>query len=171
MGGYPLETLANVAEIVGATTIIIGLLFGWAQIREHRNHRRDLVAVDLMKSFYGQDFARAIHTIRSLPDGVSADDLRERGAHVEECAVVVAMTFETMGLLVFQRVAPFSLVRELAGGMVVVMWTKLSSWADTIREEQSQPSWAEWFQWLAEQVSDGSPQEEPAYVQFRNWRP
>ena len=77
-----------------------------------------------------------------------------------------------MGLLAYRNIAPFSLVKELAGGVTVVMWKKLSVWLETIREEQAQPSWAEWFQWLAEQlVKVQKPESLPAHLKFKDWRP
>jgi hypothetical protein len=76
-----------------------------------------------------------------------------------------------MGLLVFQRIAPFGLVVELAGGIIVVMWHKLGPWLNQIRVEQSQPSWAEWFQWLAQQCARHKSHGAPAYAKHVNWIP
>jgi hypothetical protein len=76
-----------------------------------------------------------------------------------------------MGLLVFERIAPFPLAVELVGGIVVVMWRKLQPWAEQIRIEQSQPSWAEWFQWLAMQCERHKNPQAPAYTQHRDWVP
>ncbi len=51
--------------------------------------------------------------------------------------------------------------------------TLLSRWLDDVRREQDQPSWAEWFQWLGEQLERESPCKEgaPAYQRFAGWRP
>ncbi|MFT6824475.1 MAG: hypothetical protein ACJA1Q_002284, partial [Pseudohongiellaceae bacterium] len=45
MTGLSLTTLANLAEIVGAGSIITGLLFGWFQIRQYRIQQRDAIAM------------------------------------------------------------------------------------------------------------------------------
>jgi hypothetical protein len=97
--------------------------------------------------------ADAITLIRALPDGVSAEELRRAGPETEQAAVRICMSFETMGLLVYRRIAPFDLVVELAGGITVMLWRKLGPWLEQIRIEQAQPSWAEWFQWLAQQCA------------------
>lgn len=76
-----------------------------------------------------------------------------------------------MGLMAFERIAPLELVEKLAGGLVVVMWRKLSPWLERVREEQSQPSWAEWFQWLAQQCERRKTAQEPAYTKHRDWKP
>ena len=124
-----------------------------------------------MRTFYNPDLANAVTLIRALPDHVPAEELRAGGPELERAAVLVSMTLETMGLLVFHRITPFNLVQELAGGMIVVMARKLSSWLETVREEQAQPSWAEWFQWLAALMESSNDESTPAYVKHRHWQP
>ena len=170
MFNLDLQTAANLAEVIGSFSIAAAIAFGTFQLREFRHRRRDSVAAELMRSFYSADLADAVSLLRSLPDGISAPELREQGPEYERSAVLVTTTFETMGLLTFRRIAPFSLVEELAGGMTVVMWRKVCKWLEAVREEQCQPSWAEWFQWLAEQMLEVKMEHEPAHVRHRNWR-
>jgi hypothetical protein len=166
-----LETIANVAQIIGAGTIITAVIFGSFQIREYRKRRQNMVAAELMRSFLSSDFARAVSLVRTLPEAISANDLRSRGPEYEQAAILITTTFETMGLLAFRNIAPFSLVQELAGGLIIVTWEKLSVWLNTVREEQSQPSWAEWFQWLAQQMLKVKLDSEPAYIKHQDWQP
>jgi len=165
-----LETIANIAQILGAGSIVTAVIFGSFQIREYRKRREVIVTAELMRSFYGPDFARAVSLVRTLPDSSSAIDLRSRGPEYEQAAILITTTFETMGLLAFRNIAPFDLVQELAGGLIVVTWKKLSVWLEAVREEQSQPSWAEWYQWLAQQMEKSKPLSEPAYIKHRNWQ-
>jgi len=164
-----LETISNISNIVGTATIVGGTIFGLIQLAEIKKQRRDAVASDLMRTFMDPEFANALTIIRSLPDGVSAEELRNAGPEAEKAAVLICTTFETMGLLVFRRIAPFALVVELAGGIAVVMWHKLGPWLTQIRLEQSQPSWAEWFQWLARRCELHKNNGAPAYIKHDNW--
>ena len=166
-----LNTIANIAEIASAATVIFGILFGLFQLSEYRTQRRNAVAAELMRNFYSADLANAVAIIRNLPDDVSADDLRKKGDEVERAAVLISTNFETMGLMAFERIAPMELVEKLAGGVVVVMWHKLRPWLQRVREEQSQPSWAEWFQWLAQQCERRKTAQEPAYTKYKDWQP
>lgn len=166
-----LETLANISQIAGASTIVGGTIFGLIQLSEYRKQRRDAVAAELMRAFMNPDLANAIALIRALPDGISAEELRAQGPETERAAVLINTTFETMGLLVFERIAPFRLVLELAGGIIVVMWHKLGTWMVQVRVEQGQPSWAEWFQWLAQQCERHKDSGEPAYTKHESWAP
>jgi hypothetical protein len=168
-----LATLANIAEILGALTIVGGVVFAVAQIREFRTQRREVVAVELIRSFHSPEFAHSVNLVLELPDGVSAEELRSRGPEYERAAVTVSTTYETIALLVFREMTSFSMARDLTGGLAIVMWRKLVRWTDSIRAEQDQPSWAEWFQWLADQLARESEQKEadPAYRRFADWRP
>lgn len=167
-----LAEIANLAEIIGALTIISGAGFGLYQLAEFKKQRREQIASELMKTFYSPELSKAVTLIRSLPDGSSADVLREDlGPAGEAAAIQLCTIFETMGVLVHERIAPFELVEQLAGGMICVMYRKLSPWLSTVRLEQKQPSWAEWFQWLAEQLSERKQNTEPAYQKFKHWKP
>lgn len=164
------ETLVVVAEVVGVTTVMTGLIFSWLHIRHLRQQQYGQIAANLMKTFYNSDLAHAVSILRTLPDGISADELRAKGPDYEAAAMVVCATFETMGLLVFRKIAPFDLVVDLAGGMVKVMVRKLSAWIKTTREEQQQPSYAEWFEWLALQVQNVKVEDQPAYIRHKDWQ-
>lgn len=166
-----LNFYANIAEILGTLTIIGGAVFGIVQLIEFRGQRRDLVAVELMRSFYNPEFSHAVTIVRNLPDDVSAAQLRARGPDHEQAALLIGMMYETMGLLVYREIASFKLAQELTGGLIEVLWRKLHVWVETVRQEQSHPRFAEWFEWLAIQFSKPAARSEPAHVAFRDWKP
>ncbi|MGH0030677.1 MAG: DUF4760 domain-containing protein [Myxococcota bacterium] len=173
MPALDLQTLANLAEIFGALTVVGGLFFAITQLREFRRQRRDAVAAELMRSFYNPELARAVQRIRRFPDGIGAAELRGRGTEDEIAAILVCTTYETMGLLVYRGIAPFSMVRELTGGLAVSMYRKLEVWLADMREELGQPSWAEWYEWLANRLHEAAEQDpwEPAFRRHAGWKP
>ncbi len=171
MTGYSLETLANIADIIGAGSIVTGLIVGWVQIRHLRRQQRDAVAINLAQTFYSSDLAAALSLLQPLPDGISLAEMRERGVQYEQAAITVVTSFETMGLLVFKRIAPMDLVLDLAGGIVSTMYRKLRVWEEQLRVDLQQPSWGEWFEWLGDQATRRKPQVEPAHVRHRAWQP
>ena len=165
-----LETLSFVSQIVGTLTIVGGTVFALVQFYETRRQRQEQRAAELMQGFMDANFAAAVARIRLLPDGVSAEGLRNAGPDVERDAVRVCMGMETMGLMVYRRILPLELVVELAGGMSVMIWRKLGPWLVQTRLEQQQPSWAEWFQWLAQQCEKHKEKRAPAYERT-DWQP
>lgn len=171
MQSIPLQDLAAVAEIIGASSIVTGLVFGWIQLRQYRIQQRDTIAQSLTQTFYKQDLARAIAILQNVPDGISLVDLRAMGREYEQAAVAVTTSFETMGILVFKRIAPLDLVVDLAGGIILTMSRKLARFQEDLRVEQSQPSWGEWFSWLGDQVARVKIAQQPAHVAHRDWRP
>jgi len=168
-----LDVLANVSQIVGAVAIVAGGIFAVIQLNEFREQRREAMAVELLRSFSEPAHANAVALIQELPDAVSAEVLRSKGRDHERAALMIAMTYETIGLLVFHGMASFAMVQELTGGLTVVMWRKLGTWVETVRREQSHRSFAEWFQWLAEQLAREGAEKEahPAYEKYAGWRP
>jgi hypothetical protein len=171
MTGISLATWASIAEIIGAGSIVTGLIVGWVQIRALRAQQRDAVALNLAQTFYDGDFSEALSLMQKVPDGVTRAQLREMGREYEEAAITVTTSFETMGLLAFKRIAPMELVMDLAGGIISVMCNKLRVWLQEVREEQDQPSFAEWFEWLGDQAVKRKKRTEPAHILYRDWEP
>jgi hypothetical protein len=171
IGEIPLATLANLAEIIGAFSILTGLVFGFFQIRQYRIQQRHAVAINLAQTFYNRDFAGALALLQSVPDGVGLQEMRDRGAEYEQAALSICTSFETMGLLVYKRIAPLDLVLDLAGGIVSVMCRKLRPWMNELREEQGQPSWGEWFEWLGDRALEFKDNQEPAHIAHKSWKP
>jgi Tfp pilus assembly protein PilN len=168
---FTLSTWGNIANIIGAGSIVTGLIVGWIQIRHLRRQQRDAVAINLAQTFYSHDLAHAIALLQPLPDGISLTQLRAMGERYEIAALTVCTSFETMGLLAFKRIAPIDLVLDLAGGIVSVMARKLHQWNEDLRAEQQQPSWGEWFEWLGDQAQQRKSQSVPAHIKHQNWKP
>ena len=168
MTDVPLSTWAALAEIIGAGSIVTGLIVGLFQIRQFRVQQRDAVAINLAQTFYSPDLAQALSLLQNVPDGISLQELRALGQDYEQAAITVCTSFETMGLLVSQGIAPMDLVMDLAGGIVSTMSRKLARWQEDLREEQQQPSWGEWFEWLGNQATNIKHAEPPAHVRLKS---
>jgi hypothetical protein len=167
-----LDTLANLAQVLGAVAVLAAILFGIAQIRQFRQQRRDALAVELMRSIQDAEFTRSLRVVFTLPPQISAAELRAHGPDLEDAAWALCAKYETLGFLVYRGIMPIELVEELVGGVGVHLWHRLRPWAETVREEQGQPLLLEWFQWLAERLQDRKrPQALPAYIRLQSWTP
>jgi len=114
------------------------------------------------------DYASSSEAIREAMREWKA---RRAGPESEKAATLICTTFEAMGVLVHRRIAPLSLVQDLAGGFIVVTWRRLQPWLTELRIEQNNPSDSEWFQWLAEQLERRKEAKTPAYLLHRDWAP
>ena len=171
MEDITLDSVAAVAEIIGVVTIVSGLVFGIFQLRAHRIQQRNAVANNLAKTFYNTEFARAALLLHQVPDGASYEEVHSKGPEFEEAAVIICTSFETMGLLVYRRIAEFDIVMDLAGGLAASMFRKLEGWIKRKREVVNQPSWAEWFEWLATMSGKYKDEYRMTKAEVANWKP
>ena len=171
MPDLDLQFIGEIANIAGAVGLVTGLIFGIIQVRNLRRQQHNAIASSLAQTFYSHDLAQAIAKLQPLPDGITLREMRELGQEYELAAITLVTSFETMGLLVYRRIAPLDLVLDLAGGIVSVMCKKLRNWQDDLRKEQNQPSWGEWFEWLVDQATKRKTETEPAHIAYRDWKP
>ena len=166
-----LQTYAALAEIFGALTILGGGLFAFVQMREFRRRRRQQIASDLCREFTKPDLARAVNLVRSLPDGITLNELFAMDDEYQDAMQMVGMTFESMGLLVQKRIASFQVVQELTGGLVLMLWKKLEVWIKETRDEQDNPQFGEWVEWLVGQLEERRSDLIPAHIRYKEWEP
>ncbi len=168
-----LNTLGNLAEIIGVIIVVVGFSFAVIQLLHFRQQRRDMASIELARSFENPEFARALRLVLSLPDGISAEKLRAKDLRYEDAAMLVSLTLESVGIMVHRRIVSLDMVWELMGGVSQTAWGKLSGWAGDIRREQGQEKFDEWTQWLALQMEryEGDSGGEPAYRRYQSWRP
>lgn len=163
---YDLSTYASIAEIIGAFTLVSGATFGVIQLVEYRRRRRFSVAADLCRAFTQPELARAVVLLMSLPDRQSLKDFESSEPRYCEAALVVLMTYETMGLLVQKRIASFQIVQELTGGLLLTLWDKLDLLVHQTRETTGNKRFAEWVEWLVNRIRARESEMKPAYVRF-----
>ena len=167
-----LQSLSQIAQILGGIAVAVAIFFGIAQIRQFKQQRLDAAAVEIMRSLQDREFTHAFRLIYSLEEDVGALSLRSLGPDYEHAAITISTRFETMGLLVFHQSIPFHLVEQQVGGAVVLLWHKLKPWIEDYRAEQKHPLLFEWFQWLADQLRQrGRTEQVPAYVRYKDWTP
>lgn len=167
-----LSRLADMAEILGALVVIGGLIFAVMQMRNFRQQRRELAAIELFRFFGDTDFNRAYECVLKLPDGMTAAEFKARGPKLANYAMLICTTMENIGVMTHQRIVPYMVVDNLMGDSTVVLWKKLRLWVLAIREEIGSEASFEWFQWLAERLEElQDPDHQPAFIAHKSWRP
>lgn len=167
-----LGKFANIAEIIGAIIVVGGLIFAVLQMRQTRQQRRELAAIELFRFFGNPKFTAAYKRILRLPDGLSAKDIEKNDTGLEDAAMLISATLESIGVMTYQRIVPFVIVRNLIGTSGPALWGKLEPWVTMLREEQRADTVFEWFQWLAERLEQEEHSDsEPAYTAHKSWLP
>lgn len=166
-----LATLANYAEILGAATVVGGVVFALVQLRHFRRQRLDLAAIDLVHSAQNPEFLRAARVVVELSEVATVEAI-ERDAEVRQAINQVGYALGNMGVLVFHRVVPLRIVDDIVGGLTRLAWAKVKPYAEYRRRKLGTPHALEWFQWLAERLEHSSGDREVgAHVAHRDWRP
>ena len=167
-----LSRLADMAEILGALVVVGGLIFAIMQMRNIRQQRRELAAIELFRFFGNSEFNRAYECVLKLPDGLTTAEIEARNAGMEHCAMLICTTMENIGVMTHQRIVPYVVVKNLMGASTIILWRKLEQWVMALREETGSTEAFEWFQWLAERLEELSdPNEKPAFISQKSWRP
>lgn len=164
--------LANMAEILSAIIVIGGIFFAVLQMRQTRQQRRELAAIELFRSFGSPRFTEAYRNVLHFPDGLSTAELHEKYPGGEQCAMLISTTMENIGVMMYQRIVPSAVVSNLMGSSTVILWRKLEQWVEELRIEIDNPGAFEWFQWLAlklEELQDDPSR--PAYEAHADWKP
>ena len=167
-----LSRLADMAEILGVLIVIGGVFFAVMQMRQIRQQRREMAAIELFRFFGSPDFAGAYHDVLGLPDDIGIAEFRSRYADVEPAAMLIATTMENIGVMVYHRIVPSVVVSNLLGTTAIVLWNKIAPWVRNVRKELDNPSAFEWFEWLATILEQLHRDDEvPAYELHKDWRP
>lgn len=164
-----LQTWANLAEILGAATVIGGAVFAVLQLRQFNRQRRDAAALAFVSSWDGGSM-ESLDRVYGLPDdGTLAvfEDAATRAAANE-----VYVRFEILGMMVHHRFIPMAAANEWAGGAVRVGWRKLRPWIEAKRAATKSERPGEWFQWLAERLAALPVRDESigAFQAHKTWR-
>ncbi len=168
-----IEQVALWAEILGGAAVIGGILFGLVQLRLLRRQRTEQAAVEVVRSMLTSHFPVGYRLLNHLPDGVSVAEVRAKGSEYEDAIFSIATVFETLGYLVYRRIVPLDVARELVGGVAVALWRKVGPYAAELGAMEGQERLVEWYEWLVHQLEarDASFASGRASDRFALWRP
>ncbi len=158
-------------QLVGQVAIVIGALVAVYQLMQLRQSQRQEAALRVITGLNTPEFRSAFNAINELPIGAKADQVRDAGPAIETAAGTVMMTFETLGVLVHNRVVPIDLVDQVIGGFLRESWRRLEGYVLWKRKAIGYARWGEWYQWLFEHLAQNPRRAEGAYTAFKAWKP
>jgi hypothetical protein len=166
-----LGTIANVAT---AAAVITGVAFGLAEVARVRREREERIAFEVVHAMLTAEWIRSIFVVQGLPEGILPADI-EADPRKLDAAHAVAVTLETLGYSVYQRIVPLRMADDLLGGITRVAWRKLGPLYEFERKRSGSQKSMEWFQWLAERLAEHQPGRTSltlgAHEAYRDWRP
>jgi hypothetical protein len=171
--GFCAMDISTLANLVNAIAVTAGVIFAAAQIREFRRQRRRQSMYTLVQTFQSAEFAKALHRIIELPDNLDRAAIRAQvGPEGEDTIYFVSTTWETIGVLVFQKELTLDLVDDFFSGPIIITWNKLKRYLEEVRTDQQRDTLFEWYQWLAEQMMEREKlaRPVPAHIAHRDWK-
>ena len=165
--------LTTAVDLLSGLAVIGGI--GWAmiQLRQYRQTRRRELTLELLRAFQTPDFAKALQFVYALPEGLSKTEIETRAGDDMHLVYALMTTWESLGILVHRKELPLDLVEDFFSGPIRISWSKLGPYVRAEREEQGRDTIEEWFEWLADRISEreGSTPPIPAHIEHRDWRP
>ena len=147
--------LSLVLNFVTTVAIVVGLMFGLFELRQALRSRRDLAAVDIVRTVQTQEIRRAVTRVLQLPDGVDPEVVRA-DPQLLEAALAIDSACEMWGSMVFEGVVDLHMLDRMVGGWVRGTWHRLNRWVEQERIDSRSPNVAEWWQWLYDML-EASP--------------
>ena len=160
--------LITMAEVVTALAVVIGVFFGLAQLRQANRNRRDIAAVDIVRTVQTQEVRIAVRRIFSLPENSDPDIVRN-DPEMLTAALAVDSACEMWGCMVFEGVVDHHLLDRMVGGWVRGTWTRLHVWVEAERVDTGSVNVGEWWQWLYEllEADPDTGKKSGAHVAYR----
>ena len=172
MAGQPFVLdLATALDIVVALAVVLGVVFGLAELRHATRNRRDHAAVDIVRTVQTQDVRRAVDRVFNLPDDADPKVIRGDPAMLD-AALAVDSACEMWGSMVYEGVVDLHMLDRMVGGWVRGTWSRLRRWVEAERTDSRNVNVGEWWQWLYERLeADPDPEKaQAAYVAYRGKR-
>jgi hypothetical protein len=165
------DALTAIGTVFTSLVIVVTAVIGMGQLRQFRAQRRDVAAVELVRSLQDDSYLEAYRRIFSVAYKDRANPPSE-AIDYDKAAVTLAFRFEMLGVLVYRGTIPFDIAEDLVGGLVVLTWRRLRDATLENRVTLGWPTYMEWFQWLAEQLERRERLDQtPAHIREAAWRP
>jgi hypothetical protein len=148
------DTIAVIANVSLAVSVLVALVFGIAQVRASARDRRERLTLETLRNFQSREFAELILYLTTrdrLPS--TMEELRALPAGDQVLFIQFSQEMEALGLLVAEQLVDIDLVDKTLGSFVTTSWNKYKPLFLNMRDKTPDPFLAEYFQWLAEFIS------------------
>jgi hypothetical protein len=148
------ETITLIANIAIALSFVVGLVFGIAQVRAAGLDRRERLTLQTMREFQTREFVGLMHFVNYHEIPANRAAFLKLPVDEQTNLIQFAQEMESLGILVAERLVNIDLVDKTLGSFVTGAWEKYKILFVDIREKQPDPFLGEYFQWLAESLSE-----------------
>ena len=147
------ETIAILANLALTLSLIVGLVFGIAQVKAAARDRKERLTLETLRNFQTREFAELIYFITANEMPRSREEMEALPVDRRVFFIQLGQQMESLGILVAEKFIDLDLVDKTLGSFVITAWEKYKDMFLDIREKQD-PFIGEYFQWLAEQIDE-----------------
>jgi len=148
------EIITVAANIALALSLVVGLVFGIAQVRAAARDRRERLTLEALRNYQTREFAELMQYINFSKMPGSYQELRALPADQQVLFMEFAQQMESLGILLAERLINIDLVDKTLGSFVTTSWEKCKVSLLDARQKIPDPYLAEYFQWLAETIDE-----------------
>lgn len=147
-----IEIISVTANLALALSLVVGLVFGIAQVRAAARDRRERLTLEALRNFQTREFAELMHYVISSDMPGTYAELRARPAAEQVLFMEFAQQMESLGILVAGHLIDIDLVDKTLGSFVTTAWGKYKIAFLNARTTLPDPYLGEYFQWLSERI-------------------
>jgi hypothetical protein len=149
--------LVDLVTVIGnlaiALSVVVAVAVGIAQARAAARDRKERLALETIRSFQTREFAEHLHFMRVQTPPATMAELYALPDDEQVTFIHFAQEVEMLGLLVADGRIDLDLVERTLGDFVARAWERYGPVIEDLRRQLPDPYLAEYFQWLAAQVS------------------
>ena len=127
-------------------------VFGIAQVRAAARDRRERLTLEALRGFQSREFAELILYVISHDIPQNRAEMNALPDRDQVVFLQCSQAMEMLGILVADGMIDVDLVEKTLGSFVSTSWEKFAPITISIRE--TDPFLNEYFQWLAERISE-----------------
>ena len=150
----PYDLIGMIANISLALSLIVGLVFGITQVRAAARDRRERLTLDALHSYESREFAELMQYISTHEMPKTKAELFALPDRDQIMFIQWSQQMEHLGILVAEKIIDIDLVDKTLGSYVSTTWQKYKPMAESLRAEDREPFFNEYFQWLAEVIDE-----------------
>ena len=148
------DLIALIANLALTLSVIVALIFGIAQVKAASRDRRERLTLDTLRHFQTREFSELTLYITSHNMPSSQKEFQALSSNEQIIFFQFSQEMESLGILVAEGLINIDLVDKTLGSLVTTAWTKYKVLFLDIRKKQPDPFLGEYFQWLAERISE-----------------
>ena len=148
------EIISLIADISLALSFLAALVFGFVQVRQSSQDRRERFTMEALRNFQTREFAELSGQLSYHKRPATFQDFEKLSLQEQAKFIQFSQEMESLGILVAGGLIDIDLVDKTLGSFVTTSWQNYKIIFEDIRQKHSDPFLGEYFQWLAGYIND-----------------